>query len=177
MVLRVILLEVQDVFNLGSTEGVDGLRVISHHTYVLVPLTEFLQYKILGEVRILILVDHDIVEPSCNRLQGSRIVTKQDIHIQQDIIEVHDTCLLAFLRIQLIDIAYAGLLGGSIVLQGIRIAAVCIRSDKIVLRHRDARKHILRLIDLLVKLKILKTRLYRANRVACIIDREGLRIP
>ena len=88
---RIVLLEVQDVLDLGATERIDRLRIIAYHTYVLMHLTELLKDQILREVGILILIDHDIVKTSGNRLTRSRIIPQQDIHIQQDIIKIHHT--------------------------------------------------------------------------------------
>ena len=176
MMLRIVLLEIQDILDLGSTERIDGLRIITDDTDVLMELTELLQDEILGEIRILILIDHYVVESSCYRLQRSRIVAQQYVHIQQDIIKIHDTRHLAFICIQIIDVHDTRLLCRRIILQGIGVASVCRRSDQVVLRHGYTRKHILRLVYLVIKLQLLQAGLYGADRIAGIIDREGRRV-
>ena len=174
--LRIVLLEVEDVLDLGTTEGIDGLRVITHHTDVLMDLAELLQDEILRVIGVLILVDHDIVKASGDGHEGLLAVTKQYVHIQKDIIEIHHSRKFALMGIKLINVHYARLLGGSIVLLRRRIAAISARSHQVVLRHGYARKHILRLIDLFVKLEFLYACLDGADRVACVIDCECLRI-
>ena len=62
MMVRIILLEVEYVLYLGSAEGVDRLGVIAHDAEVIVEHAELLENEILREVRILILIDHDVVE-------------------------------------------------------------------------------------------------------------------
>ena len=150
--LRIVLLEVEDVLDLGSTEGIDGLRVITHHTDVLMELTQLLQDEILREVGVLILVDHDVVETSGDGHEGLLAVAKQYVHIQKDIIEIHHSRKLALMGITLVNIHDARLLCGGIVLLCRRIATICARSHQVVLCHGYARKDILRLIDLVVKL-------------------------
>ena len=128
--LRIVLLEIQDILDLCTSEGIDRLRVISHDTNVLMELTELLQDKILREVRILILVDHNVVETAGNRLQRSRIITQQYVHVQQDVIEIHDSRHLAFICVQIVNIYDTRFLCCRIILQGIGIAPVCRRSDE-----------------------------------------------
>ena len=60
--LRIVLLEIEDILDLGTAEGIYGLRVIAHHTKVLMGLAELFQYEILGEVGVLVLIDHDVLE-------------------------------------------------------------------------------------------------------------------
>ena len=80
------------------------------------------------------------------------------------------------MRIQVIYIHNTWLLSCRIVLLSSHIPTICPRSHQIVLRHGYARKHILRLIHLIVKLKFLYACLDGADRVTCVIDCECLRI-
>ena len=177
IMLRIILLEVKDILDLGASECIDGLRVITHDAEVTMELTQLLKYQILSDIRILILIDHDIVETARNRLEGGRIVAQKYVHVQQDVIEIHDSRLPALFRIPLVDVAYPRLLRRSVILKRIRVAAIGLCRYEIVLRHRYPRKHILRLIYLIVELKLLQACLYGTYRIACIIYREGLGIP
>ena len=54
-------------------------------------LGQLLQDEVLGEVRVLILIDKDVVEPGGNGLLRFSVMPKQYIHIQQYVIEVHDS--------------------------------------------------------------------------------------
>ena len=119
-------------------------------------LAEFLQNEILGKVRVLILIHHDIVKTAGHGSERLLVISEQDIHIQQDIIEIHNAGLFAFGRIQSIDIADFRLLRMSIIGNGLIAALVGLRRDKIVLRHRNAAQHILRLVNLVIKFQFLK---------------------
>ena len=98
------------------------------------------------------------------------MVAKQYIHIQEDIIKIHHSCLLALVGIQFIYVHHSRLLRRRIVLLRRRIAPVRRCRDEVVLGHRYSRKHVLGLIDLLVELKLLEAGLYRADRIACVVD-------
>ena len=176
MMLRVVLLEVKDVLDLCTAERIDGLGVVADHTEILVELAQLLEYQILRKVGILILIDHDIVESARYRFHRRRVVTQQDVHVQEDIVEVHDTCLLAFMGIELINIADARFLGRCVILKSVRVATVRFGGHQIVLRHRNAREHILWLIHLLIQLKFLQTCLDRTDRISRVIDGKCRRI-
>ena len=63
---RVVLLEIEDVLDLGAAEGIYRLRVVTHHAYIIMSLTELLQDEVLSQVGVLVLVDHNIVEPAAD---------------------------------------------------------------------------------------------------------------
>ena len=174
--LRIILLEIKDILNFCSTESIDRLRVITHDAQVLMSLAQLLQNQILSEVRILVLIDHYVPESSCNALKSSRIVTKQDIHIQEDVIKVHHSGLLAFSRIQLVDVADSWFLSCSIILHSSSITTISRCCNQIILGHGYTTQNILRLIDLIIQLKLLQTGLYCTHRITRIIDRKGRRV-
>ena len=67
---------------------------------------QLLQYKILRIIRILVLVHHYIHESPRYRLEGRMVVPQENVHVEQDIIEVHHSGLTAFLGVQLVDVAY-----------------------------------------------------------------------
>ena len=174
--LRIILLEIKDILNFCSTESIDRLRIITHDAQVLMSLAQLLQNQILSEVRILILIDHYVPESSCNALKSSRIITKQDIHIQEDVIEIHHSGLLALSSIQFVDVADSRFLGCCIILHGSGIAAIRRRRNQIVLSHGYTTQNILRLIDLIIQLKFLQAGLDCTHGITRIIDCESRRI-
>ena len=130
---------------------------------------EFLQDKVLRKVRVLILVHHDIQEPVSNGIQSLRTVSEQYVHIQQDVIEIHDVGLLALPCIESVYLADFRLFRRRIVLDGLRISGISIGSDKIVLRHGYAAEHILRLVYLLVKLELFQTCLYGTRGITRVV--------
>src|SRR3546814_14326000 len=60
---REVLLEAQDVADLGAAPGIDRLVVVADAGAVAVLLGEQAQPQILGDVGVMVLVDQDVVEP------------------------------------------------------------------------------------------------------------------
>ena len=58
----VVLLELQNVADVGSSPPVDRLIIISHHADVAVPFGQRADDEILGAIRILVLVDKNVLE-------------------------------------------------------------------------------------------------------------------
>ena len=58
--IRVVLLEVEDVLDVGAAETVNRLRVVTDHTEVLTQGRELLDDEVLGEVGVLVLVHQDV---------------------------------------------------------------------------------------------------------------------
>src|SRR5665213_670916 len=58
----VMLLKVEYVLNISSTEGIYTLRIIAHHTYIKMPCCKLAQYHILRKVSILVLIYQYITE-------------------------------------------------------------------------------------------------------------------
>ena len=110
-------------------------------------------------------------------LRHLRMTVQEDIGIQKDIVEVHDPFLPAFLRIQLIDIAYTPPAHLGIPAYGLMIVHIGLSSNQIILRRRYAREHVSRLVDLIVQLQFLYTHLHRILRIRGVVYRERLREP
>ena len=58
--------------------------------------SQLLEYQILGEVGILVFIHQDIVETGCQGQLRLGIVPKQDVHVQEDVVEVHHAAVPAF---------------------------------------------------------------------------------
>ena len=140
--LREVLLEVQDVLDLGAAEGVDGLGVVPHHAQVPVHRRELLENQVLRVVGVLVLVHHDGVEPFGNRRQRIGTLLQQDVHVQEDIVEVHHPGLPAQLAIRLVHPVDLGFLVQAVVVP-VAAGAVGVRRgrDQVVLRLGDAGEH------------------------------------
>ena len=57
------LVQVQKIFDVGATPGVDGLVRVSHHKEVFVIPAQHLHELVLERVDVLELVDHDVLQP------------------------------------------------------------------------------------------------------------------
>ena len=83
-----ILLEAQDVADLGTAPAVDRLVVVADAGDVLVAACEQAQPEILGDVGVLILVDQDGAEPPLVLRQHVGLAGEQGQAVQQQIAEV-----------------------------------------------------------------------------------------
>ncbi len=71
--VRVVLLERQDVLDIGAAEGVDGLRVVAHDADVVVLRGQQFGEQVLGAVRVLVLVDVDVLPALLVGLEQLRV--------------------------------------------------------------------------------------------------------
>ena len=85
---REILLEAQDVADLGPAPAVDRLVVVADAGDVLVAGGEQPQPEILGDVGVLVLVDQDRAEPLLVARQQLRLLRQQRQAVQQQVAEV-----------------------------------------------------------------------------------------
>ena len=99
----ILIFELQDIVDIGTTERIDTLCIIPYHTDAAMLLTKSLDYQVLRKVRVLILINQHELEETAVFLQHLRMVTEQDICLKQQIIEVHGTGLLATVLIPFID--------------------------------------------------------------------------
>ena len=101
---REILLEIKDHSNIGTTECVDRLIVVTYYTDIVVSLGKEHYRIILRLVRILILVDHDVAELISIELEDIGIALEELYHIDEDIVEIHRVILDELHVIALIDL-------------------------------------------------------------------------
>ena len=53
--------EIQDIIDVGATERIDALRIVAHHAHHLTLFCQLIHDCLLGEIRVLILVDqHEV---------------------------------------------------------------------------------------------------------------------
>ncbi|MPL84433.1 hypothetical protein SDC9_30398 [bioreactor metagenome] len=85
---REILLEAQDVADLGAAPAIDRLVIIADAADVAMALRQQPQPQILRDVGVLILVDKDIAEPALILRQHIRVGLEDRHHMQQQIAEI-----------------------------------------------------------------------------------------
>ena len=98
-------------------------------------LRQLFKNQVLGEVSVLVLVHKNIVETGRYRLLCLWKIPKQDIHIQQYVVEVHHSRVLALLGVAGVDVAYSRLSGMGVVDDRLLVVPVGGRGDEVVLRH------------------------------------------
>ena len=86
---REVLLEAQDVADLGAAPAVDRLVVVADAGDVLVPLGEQAQPEVLGDVGVLVLVDQDVRGSGAGSAAStSGLLGEQRQAVQQQVAEV-----------------------------------------------------------------------------------------
>ena len=100
--LRILLLKVQDVVNVGTAKRIDALCIIAYHTDTTVLLGKLQHDFLLRIVSILILVNKHIAETLNILLADVLMLMKQQISLHQQVIKVHSISLSATLHIPII---------------------------------------------------------------------------
>ena len=66
-----LVLELQDIIDSGSSERIDALRIISNHTDMPVHFAQALYDQMLGKVRILVLVHQHKLKKTYNHFSST----------------------------------------------------------------------------------------------------------
>src|SRR5262245_38217389 len=83
-----ILLEAQDVANLGAAPAVDRLIIVADAGQIAVSLREQPQPEILGDIGVLILVDQDDLEAALIFRQQIRLLGEKSEAVEQKVTEI-----------------------------------------------------------------------------------------
>ena len=100
-----ILLEAQDVVDLGTTPPIDRLVIVTHAAHIVAALREQAQPHVLHRIRILILVDEDEAEAFLILLQHIRIVAEEAQALKQQVAEIRRIQRLQALLIHGVELA------------------------------------------------------------------------
>jgi hypothetical protein len=114
----VVLLEIQDVLDVGAAPGIDGLVVVAHHHDAPVG-GEPLHDLVLDAVGVLVLVDEHVSEALAPGLFPLRKTAEEVQHVQEQVVEVHGVGGLQGLAVVLEDLGRVlgdGIEGGGEVL-------------------------------------------------------------
>ena len=164
------LRKVQYIVNIRSAEGVNALRIISHHTDTLVLLRQLPHDTVLYKVGILILINQHIVELRGIAFTNLRMLLEQQISIYQQVIEVHYSPLPAAFPVTQINIPYGRHLGSTVTLKNFRISRIGLRQYQMILRIADSTQYSPRLIRLVIQLHFLDDCLYQTFRIIRIVN-------
>ena len=145
---------------------VDRLIGVPDSADVVVLLRQDLQQPVLGVVRVLVLVDHDVAEGVLPVLPRVREVL-QDLHGQhQHVVEVDRV------RGGQLPLVERVRLGDRLVVEGRDLLGVLRRRDQLVLRVRDLGVDAARGEALRILLELLQHLLDEADLVGAVVDRE-----
>ena len=168
---REVALEIEDVGDVGATEGVHRLIGISDREHVSVLVGEQLQEPVLRVIRVLVLVDEDVAErllPALTRL-GEALEDVDREH--QQIVEVDGVRAEELALVELVH------LGDGLVVERGDPGHVRVRADEPVLRVRDLGVDAARRESLRVAAEVFETRLDHAHLIRLVVDREGRAVP
>ena len=84
--------KIENIVNIGTTEGVDTLCIIPHHTDMLMVLGKLQHDAVLCKIGILILIHQNVTELVLITRQHLGVVPEQQECVEQQIVEVHRIC-------------------------------------------------------------------------------------
>ena len=165
-----LALIVENIIDIGTTETIDTLRVITHGTNTLLLLTELHDDRHLNVVGILILIHQDIIEAGGIFVANILMLPEELIGKRQQIIEIHGIGLLAALHVSHENLTNLRHLRTLVLLEDSRIALISRSTHQVVLRHRNLGMNGSRLILLIIQPHLLHYRLDQRARVTFVIN-------
>ena len=165
-----LALIVENIIDIGTTETIDTLRVITHGTNTLLLLTELHDDRHLNVIGILILIHQDIIEAGGIFVANILMFPEKLIGKRQQIIEIHGISLLAALHVSHENLTHLRHLRTLVLLEDSRITLIGSSTHQVVLRHRNLGMNGSRLILLVIQSHLLHNRLDQRARVTFVID-------
>ena len=164
------LFELEDVADVGPTEPVHTLIRVAHHHQVAVLLAQQLEPLVLGRVRVLVLVDQDVLEPLGVAL-AYLVEQPQEVDgPEQEVIEVHRIHAVQLTLVLAIHVGH-GLLE-----ERPHHLPVGVSVAQAVLGVGDLRPDGRRCEPLGIHSQLVQTALDQPARVGLVIDRELPRV-
>ena len=167
-----VVLELQDIVDLGTPEGVDALVVIAHHTDMGLVNGELSQNPLLHGIGVLILIDQDIAETVGIAFAYFLHIAKQEVGAHKEVIEVHGIGLPEALLIDLVDAVGFRYLCPEVTFACTAIGSIGIGQHQTVLGHGDAVVEGGGFIHLVIESHLLDDGLEEGARVGLIVDGE-----
>src|SRR4051812_15375839 len=163
---REVVLELEDVADVGAAEPVDALVRVSHGEQVAVLLGDELEQAVLGVVRVLVLVDQHIVKCLLPLLPCLGEALEHVDGEEEHVVEVDGVRGEEALLVEVVD------LRNGLVVEARDTFRVLVRADERVLRVRDLGVDAARGEALRVALELLEAALDKTDLVGLVVDRE-----
>ena len=167
----VLVLEVEDIVDIRTPEGIDALGIVTHNAHLLTLLCELIDDGLLGKVSVLILVNEHEMELLNVFPPDILMVLKQHPRLHQQIIEVHRISLLTSLRVPYIYIRHLRALLAGIVTSPCALL-IGLRQQQVVLGHRYPVGHGRGLVYLVVETHLFDDRFHQRSCVTLVVDGE-----
>ena len=166
----VLLLEVQDVVDISTTESVNALRVVAHHADIRLGCGEQREDAVLGLVGVLVLVDEDETEAFAVLAAHLFTVAQEEVGVEQDVVEVK--CAGGLEPLLVVPVK-GGQFGHAVMLitpQHTAVGGILRREDQLVLGFGDAAEHARGLVNLIVQALLFDEGLHQGTRVGGIVN-------
>src|SRR5690554_1381860 len=168
--LRESRFELQNIIDIGSTERIDALCIITHYTYAVMLSGQLFYDEVLCKIGILILINQDELEPVPVVFQYIGIIAQQDIGIEQQVVEIHAVSCLEPVLIKPVDLMQLRSFGKSVVLDNLTVLCVHPGGQQAVLCTRYLSMNRSGSVDLVVKLHLLDDESHQVGRIGSIED-------
>ena len=87
------LREIQDIIDIGTTETINGLVIIADNTDIVLRRNQKRQQFVLRRIRVLIFIDHDILDFFLQFCLNIRMFLQKLNRITDKVIKVHCICV------------------------------------------------------------------------------------
>ena len=101
----VIFFEVEDILDAGAAESIDALGIVAHYADILVVGGQPLDDQVLAVIGVLVFIHKDILEFPLVFDHHLRELLQQDVHVDEQVVEVHGVRFLQPFRIGKVDLA------------------------------------------------------------------------
>ena len=169
MAVGIVLLELEDVADVGTAPRVNGLVVVAHDHDVFVLLRQKPGDSILRMVRVLIFIHHDVTEALLVCLEHIGVVLQQQIRVHEQVIEVESVRSTQTLLQSRVDS------GGHLPHRVNRLLLEITRHNKLVFRLGDAPHEGVYGKALRVDVELGHDFLVQALLIVGVVDGEALR--
>ena len=168
----IYLPEIENITDVRPSERVDTLRIIAHHTDIILWFGEAFHEQELDIVRILVLIHQNILELLLVFLPHLGTAIQQPERVDQQIVKIHGIGCFQTCLVQLIDRCRLVHTHLPVLAQQLLVHTILGGSNPCVLRHRDTAQHRRRLVHLLIQSALLAYSLDDRLAIRGIIDRE-----
>ncbi len=172
LALGISRLKLENILDIGTTERVDALRIVAHHTDTVMFGRQHLHNQVLRHVGILVLVHQNKLEMLLPTFQHLGTLLKQRVGIEQDIIEVEGFGRATTVDVLGIDLGNAGQMAVPVALLKIGRVEIVFGRYQCILGIGNARSHGGELVDFLIELHFLDDGFEQAFGIGRVVDAE-----
>ena len=170
--LGIVLLEIQDVLDVGTAESVDALCIVTHHAHIAVGSAEHLDDFILREIGVLVLIDQDIPEAMLVFVEDLGVALQQFVGLEKQIIEIHGTRLETTQGVGFVEAVHIAAAVRQVFADQVAVVFVFLRTQQVVFSTGDAVVDDVGLVQIGIELQLLDQSFDQALAVVGIVDGE-----